>query len=122
MLSLALQLCSYGEGSSTGSANVSVSSTAFATVRQLIALVMDSTSEVLASTTSNNNNNNMPNNNSMPNNNNNSNNNNNTNNTPTISNSLRSSSAQENLPRCAILLIKDLSRFIRGQTGEWMRG
>jgi hypothetical protein len=53
---------------------------------------MDSTSEVLASTGS------------------------------STSTNLRSSSAQDNLPRCAILLVKDLSLFIRGHSGEWMRG
>lgn len=92
MLTLALQLCSFGESSLTGgTTSVSVSTTAFATVRQLVALVMDATSEILASNSNS-------------------------------SGSLRSSSAQENLPRCATLLVKDLAFFIRGQPGEWIRG
>lgn len=92
MISLALQLCSFGESSSSATTSVSVSTTAFATVRQLVALVMDATSEILASSGS------------------------------SSAGNLRSSSAQENLPRCAVLLIKDLAFYIRGKPGEWIRG
>lgn len=147
MLTLALQLCACG--SDTLTSNVSVASTALATVRQLIALVMDATSEVLsndidqlrqlsgepkdvvASSSSANraaaaaalSGAGLPTP-APPNSNGNS-------NTPSsspyvvsagVSGTLRLSSAQDNLPKCAILLVKDLTSFMKDGPGAWIRG
>eukprot|EP00602_Paraphysomonas_sp_CaronLab_P007358 CAMPEP_0185034758 /NCGR_PEP_ID=MMETSP1103-20130426/24887_1 /TAXON_ID=36769 /ORGANISM="Paraphysomonas bandaiensis, Strain Caron Lab Isolate" /LENGTH=2224 /DNA_ID=CAMNT_0027571539 /DNA_START=141 /DNA_END=6815 /DNA_ORIENTATION=+ len=94
MITLALQLCG------NDMTSVSVSSTAFATVRQLVALIMDATSESVsvdqmkqvgshASRT-------------------------------TSPASTRTS--QDSLPSCAELLVTDLALFLRGKMGEWIKG
>ena len=90
MMTLALLLCA------NDTLSMSVSSTAFATVRQLVALVMDAAAEALhgmeASASEK----------------------------PAAI--MLMSSAQANLPHCARLLVSDLTLHLRGKAGEWIRG
>lgn len=85
MLQLALQLCYIDAKQS----NVSVSSTAFPTVRQLVALIMDGASEALMSSQ--------------------------------VDSSI-SSTSTSSLPQCALLLVTELTHFLHGSPGEWMKG
>ena len=101
MLFLGMSLCENKN-------NVSVSSTAFATVRQLVALIMDGASEALMhgntsisnpaispkSTTS----------------------------TVTETDHMNTPGVQSTLGNCAVLLIHELALYIRGSPGEWLRG
>lgn len=95
MMTLALMLC----GSDTSS--MSVSSTAFATVRQLVALVMDAAGDALLHDV-----NPLQHSDSQT----------------RAQASTKSISPHEHLPKCAELLVFDLTLFLKGKTGEWIRG
>jgi hypothetical protein len=99
MMTLALLLC----GGDTSS--MSVSSTAFATVRQLVALVMDAAGETLLSGTSTSTSHSLQ-----------------QSDAPVTASDSKSTTYHENLPKCAQLLVYDLTLFLRGVTGEWIRG
>jgi len=93
MMMLSLQLCDPKGG------NVSVTSTAFATARQLVALVMDSTSESLHDFNGN---------------------------SASIekieTDNIVGNVLSPGLVHSAILLVKDFSLFLRGISGEWLKG
>jgi hypothetical protein len=101
MLTLCLQLCSAGSVNNdtkngASSSSVSVFSTAFATTRQLIALVMDATSDILSQEEK----------------------------AGTLKSPGNGGGTVpiDYLPECARLLVSELSRFIRGLPGEWIAG
>lgn len=98
MLTLCLQLCGSGstatETKSVSMSNVSVYSTAFATTRQLIALVMDTTAEILQAEER----------------------------AGGAGGKFTGNIPIDYLPECARLLVSDLSRFVRGLPGEWIAG
>ena len=97
MISISLQLCRGDAGS------VSVSSTAFATARQLVALVMDAAGEALS-------NEKLPHSDDL------------VDHTSTASpTGTQTKSSPTNLPLCAQLLVSDMSLFVKGKMGEWIR-